>query len=173
MANRDLAAELQALKNREGLLVPPDIHEWAKNHPGSLIYKHLVWDDAKAGYEYRLGQIRQLIAVHIRDDDGKRTTFSLTFDRKRPGGGIRDIADIVQAPDLREAMLVQAGDDARPWVQKYETLRDFAGDVSIGSVVDALNELIEEIEQHRQAERRQPAASSRKRRERREDRPSA
>lgn len=134
--------ELEALYDDDGKLLPAVVHDWAKAHPDSLLHKHLQWDDKIAGYKYRLGQIRQLIAVTITYDEGHRATVALRVERV-DGGGYRQLDAVVKAPDLRGFMLSEARADAERFLRKYEHLRQYAGERG-GRALDALREFVEE-----------------------------
>src|SRR5215467_10271488 len=102
-----IQGELYALKNDEGLWVPEDILVWARHHPRSALHQRLEWDDAKAGHEHRLWQVRQLVAIHCvkSEGSGARQLVSLSIDRIRPGGGYRDIDDVLPVRELRAVLL--------------------------------------------------------------------
>lgn len=122
-----IRSELQELKKRYGEMVRvEDIHKWAQRHENSALHKSLEWDDAKAGYLYRLDQIRHLIAVHIVDRSGTRMMVSLSIDRVNPGGGYRDVNDVLRHENFREIMLQDALLDLERVQHKYETLKELA-----------------------------------------------
>lgn len=118
--------ELLALKNKDDLIIVADAHEWAKNNPQSALYKHLEWDDKKAGYEYRLGQIRHLISIKIVNHEGERQIFSIKTDRSRPGGGYRELTDILPSKPLREQLLEDALTELERVKHKYQMLHEYA-----------------------------------------------
>ena len=74
---------------------------WAGEHPDSALHARLQWDDAVAGHEYRLQQMRQLIQLHIRIETGEPRLISLTYDRSR-GGGYREKAEVFRSRHLAE-----------------------------------------------------------------------
>jgi hypothetical protein len=52
---------------------PRRMVKWARENPKSELHSQFEWDDAKAGYRYRLQQARQLILriqVEVVDNDG-------------------------------------------------------------------------------------------------------
>lgn len=57
--------ELLNLKNTEGFIVCEEAISWAKANPSSELHSAIEWNDHKAAHEYRLHQIRKLIAIHI------------------------------------------------------------------------------------------------------------
>ncbi len=119
--------ELLALQNADGLIVPREVHDWAKTHPRSDLHQRLQWDDAKAGYQYRLNQIMHLIVLNITTADLKPEFLSLSIDRVNgTGGGYRSIVDVVQVPQLREVMLDDALAELERVRRKYEYLKALA-----------------------------------------------
>lgn len=129
MPNEKIQAELDALRDpATGLLVAETVHDWAKSHPDSALFKSLEWDNKKAGYQWRLHQIRQLIIINMVNVDGQRTHVSLRVDRANPGGGYRAIRDVVRVPNLVDLMLDDAMRDAEHFITKYNQLREIAGE---------------------------------------------
>jgi len=117
--------ELLALQAEQGgiLQVDPAI-EWARRNPGSALYQSIPWDDAKAAQEHRRHIVRQLIAIHIVNVEGKREVVSLSIDRIKPGGGYRSVADVVATPPLREIMLQDALNELARVQAKYATVAE-------------------------------------------------
>jgi hypothetical protein len=118
--------ELMALKNAEGFIVPEHAISWAKKNQRSKLHRALEWDDRRAGHEYRLWQVRRLIAVTCITPEGERQIISLSIDRSRPDGGYRDLADVLPAADLREVLLDDALAELDRVQQKYNSLRELA-----------------------------------------------
>ena len=145
-----IETELRQLldEDPEDILHPEVVHNWARDHPDSFLYGSLEWDDAKAGYEYRLIQIRGLIRLHIVDAHKDPQVISLRIDRVA-GGGYRRIEDVMEAPHLAQMALQEALDDLQRVLRRYEHLTQLAG------VRAALDELIGESrqDQHPQHQR--------------------
>jgi hypothetical protein len=97
----EVRAELEALKDKDDMVHADQAVAWAKSHPKSKLHGKLEWDDRKAGHEYRLHQMRQLIVLHIRHENGEPRMINLSFDRVR-GGGYREISDVVRSKMLSE-----------------------------------------------------------------------
>ena len=93
--------ELLSLKRKDGMVHAGDVVSFAKAHPRSALHGRFEWDDKKAGHQYRLGQARNLIQLHIRLENGEPRLISLTYDRAR-GGGYREIDDVMQSKSLAE-----------------------------------------------------------------------
>jgi hypothetical protein len=119
--------ELEALRrlDPDGNLYVKVVHDWAATHPSSALHEELEWEDAKAGYRYRLDQIRRLIAIHVVDDTGQRTMISLSIDR-HAGGGYRPLDRILPDRDLRRVMLKDALDDFNRFHIKYQRLTEMS-----------------------------------------------
>ena len=118
-----LAAELLALQNERGLIVPREVVAWAKRRRNSRLHAELEWDDEFAGQAYREQQVRQLIAVHVTVDTGVRRFISLSIDRVE-GGGYRELSDIIAVPNLRECMLVDALHELERIQRKFARLKE-------------------------------------------------
>src|SRR5688572_25974314 len=100
-----IEAELRALKNSEGMIVAEDGVVWAQTHPDSALHKSLEWDDGAAAHNYRIWQVRRLIAIHIVSDEGVRQVVSLSIDRSRERGGYRAMEDVLPDKTLRDVLL--------------------------------------------------------------------
>lgn len=118
--------ELLALKRDDGLILAVDAEEWARTHPESALHKSLQWDDATAGHEYRLIQVRRLIAIHIVTEEGARQVVSLSIDRQRPAGGYRTISDVLSAKELRDVLLDDALKELDRIQAKYAQLQELS-----------------------------------------------
>jgi len=120
-----IESELLALKNADGLLVIEDVYGWVEQHPRSALHGALEWNDEVAGREWRLNQIRRLIYVHIKFEDGGPRLLSLSVDRHRPGGGYRDLADLIRDRDktLWDIALADALAELERLQKKYARLQ--------------------------------------------------
>lgn len=120
-----LTAELMALRDENGLIHAREAVKWARRHRNSQLHQELDWDNEAAAEEWRVHQVRRLIAIHIVDDDKHRTIVSLSVDRSQ-GGGYREINEVVKLPNLRAIMLEDALRDLRFLQQKYQRLQELA-----------------------------------------------
>jgi hypothetical protein len=128
MENKQMSIkdELLALKNSEGFILCEDAVDWAKNHPASHLYKAIEWNDQVAANEYRLHQVRRLIAIHVVSEDGGRQLVSLSIDRTRDGGGYRSLDEVLPIKSLREIMLADAFRELDRIQAKYSRLHELA-----------------------------------------------
>src|SRR5678816_2885073 len=106
MNRENVASELLRLE-RGGLIQPKAAVEWARAHPSSALHAELEWDDAIAGEQYRIQQVRQLIQVFVEPVHHTRQYVSLSIDRVG-GGGYRHINSVMNTPDLRTVLLQDA-----------------------------------------------------------------
>jgi hypothetical protein len=120
--SRSLAAELMALRDKSGKIHVPRAHEWARTNPDSLLHGELEWNNRVAAQAHRMWQIRQLIAVHVVNDEGDRLLVSLSIDRT--DGGYRPLDDVMAAPPLREIMLGDALAELQRVKAKYNRLTE-------------------------------------------------
>lgn len=120
-----IESELLHIKGKRKLLLAEDALEWAKQNRDSELHKSLEWDDTKAAREHRLWQVRRLISLHISfEDDGSRRMVSLTIDRVKPGGGYRDINDVLKSRSLYNIMLKDALAELDRMRIKYERIKE-------------------------------------------------
>lgn len=108
-------------------LTPTVVYDWTQHHPRSDLHRALEWDDKKAGYQYRLWQIRSLIAIHVITPERRREMISLSVDRVMPGGGYRTITSVMQSQTLRDVALADALAELERVQKKYEYLSELAG----------------------------------------------
>src|SRR5262245_56790617 len=103
-----IQSELLALKNDDDLIVAETVVDWARKNPDSEIHGQLEWSDRKAADQFRLWQVRRLVAIHVVDTTGVRQVVSLSVDRSRPGGGYRELTDVLSSKDFHEILLEDA-----------------------------------------------------------------
>lgn len=106
-AKMTIRDELVALQKRHGILRPEQAVEWAREHPASALHAAVDWNDTTAAHQHRIWQIRQLIAVHVVNQEGVRQMVSLTIDRVN-AGGYRLLNDVMETESLREVLLADA-----------------------------------------------------------------
>lgn len=118
-----IETELLAIKGNREFWQCEDIVEWARTHPSSALHKapqFCGFDLKKSAYEHWLWAARALIALHITYEDGTRKAVSLSIDRQRPGGGYRDVDDVLRDKGLYEIMLADALAELTRVQAKYE-----------------------------------------------------
>ena len=111
----------------ENILRPREVLEWAQDNPDSALHRSIDWDDERAAEQHRLWQIRQLIQLHVVQEDRSPVLVSLSIDRQTPGGGYRAISDVVDRPDLRDIMLEDALAELQRVQRKYERVLELKG----------------------------------------------
>jgi hypothetical protein len=79
--------ELESLQQQSGVLKAEDVVEWARVHSDSALHGAIEWDDAVAGHNYRLWQVRQLISIHVVSNNRPRQAgwWLPLRRRRRPG----------------------------------------------------------------------------------------
>jgi len=118
--------ELLALHDEHGLLRPQQAVAWARENKDSELYASLEWNDAKAGEEFRIWQVRRLVAIHIVSEKGQRQLLSLSIDRQIPGGGYRTLEAISEKKELRAVLVQDAFDELTRVRLKYEAVLELA-----------------------------------------------
>jgi len=129
MKHVDINRELQALEQRDGVLMPDRVVEFASD-PKSALHSQFEWDDGEAAHQWRLEQARSLIRVVVRmvgdsDPTPRRAYVSLKRDRVK-SGGYRTLVSVLEDPELRAEMLEQARDEAKSWSVRYRELQELA-----------------------------------------------
>jgi hypothetical protein len=119
-----MVAELDALRDEYGVIHARAGVRTIRNKPASLLYSRLEWNDTRAGEEYRIHQLRQLINIYLVEPDTKSpTVISLSVDRAH-GGGYRPMDDVLRLPDLREIAVQDALDELDRAQKKYQHLQE-------------------------------------------------
>ena len=104
-----IETELKAIAADVDILKSIDVVTWANANRESDLGNYFVWDNEKAGHEYRLYQARKVIRIYLEKyDDGEPEFVSLSIDRHEPGGGYRRVEDVIKVPSLMEVMLADA-----------------------------------------------------------------
>jgi hypothetical protein len=124
-----IKTELLAIKADDELLLVDNVIVAARSSPETYPDLHnrlFSRTDAELAEDQRRHIVRQLIAVHIVEDEGHRALISLTIDRSNQGGGYRSLNDVLPRVDLREIMLADALRDLDRLQQKYNRLNELA-----------------------------------------------
>ena len=130
-----VADELLRLKDKDGLIYPRVVVDWAKDHPDSELHSRFNWNVEEAAYERWLWQARTLISLHIVGDHGERRTVSLMFDRTH-GGGYRDLDEVMNTKELRRQAVTEAVTELRRYCDRHSHLKE------LRPVFDALKRVI-------------------------------
>ena len=137
--------EIEALKAKDGLLMPEKVVEFAEKNPESALHSAFEWDDSEAARRYRLEQARQLIRVLVYIEDcpeGKvevRTYVSLPSDRME-NGGYRKMEAVLASKALQDELLKAALSDIKQFLAKYNRL------CAVADVCEKMRELIKKHE---------------------------
>ena len=120
---RSIIAELEALRDADGMIHADASVKWAARHKRSALYAYLEWDDTVAAHRHRVDQVRSFIQVHIVDAVGFRRYISLSIDRQT-SGGYRPIPEVLSRQDLKSVMLNDALDDLDRMRRLYISLNE-------------------------------------------------
>lgn len=107
-----------------GILRAEEVVSWAAENKDSAIHQAIEWRDDVAAQSYRIAQVRQLIAVHVVNEQGVRQLVSLTIDRGE--GGYRTLDAVMQNSNMRQVLLSDALADLERLRAKYGTLQELA-----------------------------------------------
>lgn len=124
-----ITEELELIrKKRDGLLLPADVVEFARNKDTAL-HSEFEWDDSIAAERYRLEQAREIIRVRVsvlKTDDEPitvRTYWSLPSDRAA-SGGYRALPDVLSNAKMRTELEQSAIAEMDSFKRKYQTIRE-------------------------------------------------
>ncbi len=128
---RAIRKELLKVKgdHPEGLLTAENVIEAAQDE-SSAMHSQFQWDDTIAGHQYRLAQARSIIrhvVVTMPNDKSESVVpkfISLRSDRKKPGGGYRETADVLGNKELLAELEATAKNDIDGVLRRYEMLKD-------------------------------------------------
>lgn len=118
--------ELRAIEERDGILNPQAVVDFARN-PKTALHKKFEWNDKKAGEQHRLHQARMIINVQVtflksKNENVPTMAFvSLKDDRNREGG-YRSIATVLTDEELRAKMVDEAKHDFQIFRRRYQEL---------------------------------------------------
>lgn len=149
-----LHAELMALRDDAGLIDARSAVKWARRNRTSQLYRELEWDNTVAGEEYRIHQVRQLIAVEIIDGGGVRKLVSLSIDRSQ-GGGYRPIEEVGASPNLRAILLRDALGELNRVKERFKRLSELA---QVWAAADRVQKKVEAVQKKSGGRPRKKAA---------------
>jgi hypothetical protein len=130
-----IESEILALQDGDGFFKPRAILNWARDNPESELHGKIEWDDAKAAEAHRLDQVRRLITIYVRTEDGDRATISLIQDRF-PEGGYRQLDAVLSNSELRLMALRQAMRDYKRWETRYRHLVELSKIFEAATLID-------------------------------------
>jgi hypothetical protein len=107
-----------------GKLKADDAVEEARD-PRHPLHRHLEWDDAKAGHQFRVQQMRSIIRI-VRIETGNPVQLRRAFiSAPAPDGrAYRSLADVLKSSDLQDRIMEQADKDLAAWQHRYAELKD-------------------------------------------------
>jgi hypothetical protein len=120
---QELLAIQRASKDR--MLHAGQVVSWARTHAKSALHSRFQWNNEKAAHEYRLWQARQLITIHIVNEQGLPQIVSLSIDRSG-AGGYRLMDDVLAQRDLTEIMLGDALKELNRVQETYAQVKQLA-----------------------------------------------
>lgn len=112
---KESALESIRLRNPDGLLLPADVVQEARN-PNHVLHSDFLWDDSAAAEQHRLSQARRLIRVFVTTvpnvDKPVRAYVSVPLDRcpNEDGevGGYRRTEQAIKSKPLVDSMIAEA-----------------------------------------------------------------
>lgn len=123
-----IRAALEGLK-RDGLIRPADVIDAARAEESPL-HPLFTWDDCEAAHQYRLIEARNLLRVYVvtpeTQNEPVRALVSLTSDRVKPGGGYRELTQVLRDDELRAQLLHDALTQLRGVRRRYQSIQQLA-----------------------------------------------
>ena len=125
----------------EKLLTAEDVVNAARSEK-SAMHSSFTWDDSEAAQKCRLMEARTLIRhIYVTMPDDKAESaipkyVSLRPDRKRPGGGYREISKVLSNKQLLDELEATAKRDIEALLQRYKMLSKFVERVRAAAGID-------------------------------------
>ena len=120
--------ELDALYQRDGLLIPEKVVDFARD-PHTVLHEHFDWIDSSAAEKWRHEQARNIIRVSveysIKLNKDTRVWISLPSDRLQ-GGGYRKVVDVLQS-SKKDEMLSAARAEMTNFIRRFRDIEEMAG----------------------------------------------
>ena len=120
--------ELEFLYQRDGLLIPEKVVEFARD-PASELHHHFDWDDTSAGEKWRHEQARNIIRVEVEYNEvinrDQRVWVSLPSDRLQ-GGGYRKVIEVLQS-SKKDELLSAARAEMQSFIKRFRDIEEMAG----------------------------------------------
>ena len=120
--------ELEALYQRDGLLIPEKVVDFARD-PHTVLHECFDWNDSSAGEKWRHEQARNIIRVSVeyspKLNKDTRVWISLPSDRLQ-GGGYRKVVDVLQS-SKKDEMLAAARAEMTNFIKRFRDIEEMAG----------------------------------------------
>ena len=143
----NLRSEMEAIRKRgRGTLKPEAVVKYAQGHPGSALAEEFDFADVnKAAMAHWVWQARQLIVeitvvVDLDSSATRHVYVSLTSDRHEPGGGYRDLDEVLTKSSLRKQLVGQVVREFASMRSRYSYLRGEDADLdTVFRAIDAMS----------------------------------
>jgi len=128
LASEAIRAELEHVRRLGGgVLKPEAVVEYARD-PETALHSRFEWDDTEAAQQFRIYQARQVIRVAVeilpRTSTETRVYVSLLRDRTKPGGGYRQLLDVMSDEEMRSELVRQALGEFRRVRDRYQQIKE-------------------------------------------------
>ena len=122
MTSPEVLEALTDIKRRNGLILPEDVVEVARD-PDSPLHGSFTWDDTKAAQEHRLWQARALLRVCVVLLPGNNKT-TRAFVSLSSEIGYRPISEVVAHETRYQNLLDDALKDLERVTEKYNHIKE-------------------------------------------------
>ena len=133
--------ELEVVRKQgKGVLYPEAVVDYAVDEKTAL-HSHFLWDNGKAGHQYRIWQARKLIVCYVNIIPGTNVAtqayVSIKSDRcgENAEGGYRRLVDVLSNDEWRSCLLADALADFMFWKAKYQQVKELVPIFEVGDKV--------------------------------------
>jgi len=122
ISNPDIIRALNDLRGRDGIILPAQVVEAARD-ADSPLHDHFEWDDTDAAEKYRIDQARYLLRVTVLVLPGtvKQTHAFVSLSTET---GYRSMNDVVVNVKHRNQLVLDAQRDLQIFAARYESLAE-------------------------------------------------
>lgn len=120
--------ELTFLEERDGVLKPESVIEFARNKKTEL-HKEFDWNDTTAAHQWRLQQARILIKTIVTilpDNKDRQVKVKAYYHFDAPENGYISMVRVMSDTELKDRMLADAKKELDEFRKKYNTLKELA-----------------------------------------------
>lgn len=131
MKRTEVLDALREVRNKWGTLTAELVVEEAAN-PDHPLHNQFEWDDAEAGYQYRLEQARSLLRVTYRPTAEAKDLRAFWVVKGSEGGSqarYEPVEELILDPVSREVMLRQMRREWASFKRRYEHMTEFVTEI--------------------------------------------
>lgn len=126
--NKKAQAELAAMMEHGGSLLPAAVVEWARDKETSALHACFEWDDSRAAEKYRIEQARGFIRIVVTVPDQTTAPVRLFVSMLEDRGmvGYRRLDDVLADSAARQKLVDQFLRELRAYELRYRRIAELA-----------------------------------------------